>query len=141
MEARIKKLEVTTHKAHQQAWAVFEHYCQMHLWAMEPIKEVFIQKLLQAGQDPQATVQTLWPDVIPGFDPEPWATFLDQAQLLQEQADTDLTIWPSDLPTPPQEPPGLWEKLLELRNSPDEQEVMATGFGIMALSYARAVRG
>lgn len=136
MEARVRKLEASASKTQQQAWAAFKERYMYFAEAIAPIREMFLEKLHKVAQEPQAGDL---PE-IPGLDQAAWGCFLDKALLLLEQAESDLSIWPSDLPTPPPEPPGLWERLLERRWSQDEREVVVAGLGLMALCIARAMR-
>lgn len=59
---------------------------------------------------------------------------------LPEDDPPDLTRWPSDIPMPPDEPPGDWQRVAPYMTSENVIEQLATQLYLFMLATARAVR-
>lgn len=59
---------------------------------------------------------------------------------LPEDEPPDLTRWPSDIPAPPDESPGEWEKVARYRGSDEPVQRLAAEVYLFLLATARAAR-
>lgn len=59
---------------------------------------------------------------------------------IPEDDPPDLTRWPSDIPAPPNESPGEWEKVAPYRDSDEPVQRLAAEVYLFLLATARAAR-
>lgn len=80
------------------------------------------------------------------FDEWPmWKTWMEQAERIRPAASERsnpprLLKFPSDLPTPPEEPAQLWTKTQQLLNEGDRLEAIGAAVVRLALAKGRAAR-
>jgi len=138
---RLEKLEPPAKAAHQAAWE--------RLWALEtahitPVWRVVRRapEVIEAVTADDLTFASLWASL--NVRPEPWEELFEQWDDLYSRAyvpsdaTPDLGFWPDALPQPPDEPPGIWQRLEKHLAEPDRRVWAA--LTLTTLAIARALR-
>ena len=143
-KGRLDKLEAETVRRWHKAWEASAVIFDRHAG------DIFTE----SGQALIDAFLTAHPDLTTGDLEVRGVTFLESLGVRQyrafeawfnsyelpEEGVTDLSRWPSNVPTPPDELPGEWEKVTPYRGSDEPAERLAAELYLFLLATARATR-
>jgi hypothetical protein len=132
-QKRLARLELPLHARWRDEWLTFrqllaQHYTGLARDELEAFPDAELEQYRLARGYPSTTALKVWFSAAYAAMPEP-GDFANGAHL-----------WPSSIPTPPEEPCALWERLEALVASTDRRGVAYAQLTLCMLATARAVR-
>jgi len=144
LKNRLTKLEVPTVKRWREAWEKYLDHLTDHLDALiDPLQAAATEAEAQGLFNDEATLNAAAEAFCKRIGvPSPFAlsSWDGRADLPDPDVPPDLSRWPSNLPDPPPELPGVFEKLEPYRDSLDIHERLPALLYLFWLSHARARR-
>ncbi len=132
-QKRLARLELPLHARWSAEWSTFrqllgQHYTGLSRDELEAFPDAELEQWRLARGYPSTTALKVWFSAAFDAMPEP----LDFAN--------GSDLWPALIPTPPEEPCALWERLEALVASTDRRAVAYAQLTLCMLATARAVR-
>lgn len=144
LKARLGRLEPSAREAHQAAW---KRFWRLHAGHAEPVQKLLRDRELleEVAYMNDAEYERFWGDFNQRTHPTGtcdlggWHAVYDQ---LVPEPDTVpvLSVWPHGLPSPPAEPPGLWNRLETLTDDHDPATRLRAALSLLVMANARSVR-
>jgi hypothetical protein len=132
-QKRLARLELPLHARWSAQWSTFrqllaQHYTGLARDELETFPDAELEQYRLARGYPSTTALKVWFSAAYAAMPEP-GDFANGSDL-----------WPAQIPTPPEEPLALWQRLEPLLLSTDRRAVAYAQLTLCMLATARAVR-
>lgn len=129
LAARLERIEPKARAAWERVWRDYAAKVE------RAIPDAVLEHAMRAPDDEAA-----WSDFQAAHGLEELVGWHDRHDALPVDPDSpDLRHWPHTIPTPPPEPPGVWEAMHQLREGNGDAAAFAS-IAVLVLGLARCVR-